>query len=307
MLPEAVPRTTLDRRERPGPYEGRAAAWRVLASRVASASPPVRSRDRVAELRAADLGLVQRVADYRSPAQQARYLHMYAGKSIAAWRAIRAALGWASRKSDEALVSIGAGPGLDALGFCFDRKWRGTLSLVDPIRWSVWEDPAWRGAVRELTGAALREAFGCYLPPGPLPRQLASVPGCTAFSIDEVPDRCTLLLPFVVNHLMEGPDASAVERLAAMLEQRRARGGRIVISDVHADKMPCWTPLTRSLGVREPPVGFTFSDMLRRMAPLYPEVDRDPRTRPRTNRFAVVRVLVGDADGWYWLRVPGGV
>lgn len=252
-------------------------------------------------LAASDLGSIQRVEDYLRPENQRRYVHMYAAKHIAAWRTIRALLDWTCRDWTEPLFSIGAGPGLDLMGWGFDRRWPGPIHALDPIPWAVVDDPGWRAALETFAGSDPVVEAGWYVPSGEAPDQLAGVDLRRGIDLSTLPAPSTVLLPFVINHL----DGAVRCRFVAQIERARQRGVRMVMCDAHTWRGPTWPGLLRGLGVSDEPQPLRFQPMLDRLASLYPAQDRPYRTGRTCRRFAEVRVLVGDAQGWYFLTAPG--
>jgi hypothetical protein len=85
----------------------------------------------LATVRAGDLALNQQVDHYSSAGAQQRYAHMYGAKHLGIWTALRRQLPWEDRIGST-LVSVGAGPLLDLLGWCLESSWTGAKWQSNP-------------------------------------------------------------------------------------------------------------------------------------------------------------------------------
>ncbi len=252
-----------------------------------------------------DLGHAQRVQDYRSAAAQKRYTHMYAAKHLGLWRAIRAHLDW---DDSGRLVSIGAGPMLDAMGWCFDRPRGGRRTLaIDPLDWRhVRGHEAWHAAMRALCGR-LDFLNGVYAPFGPPPPQLQALPAIRPMQASTLRRDDTVLMPFVVNHVLDDRGQvvrHAFERLGALLAHHHAQGGRLVIADYAGGDHRLWHALLQHLGLsRISPRTFRFQRATASFRDLYPPSISGYRTWASNPERCTAVVLAADpVRGWRFLE-----
>lgn len=250
-----------------------------------------------------DLGGRQTMTDYQSRENQRQYVHMYFAKHIAAWSGIRATLGW----EPSPLESIGAGPWLDAMGWCWERQWSAPITLTDPLPWeAVTSVPAWFDLAQHLM-PQMRPQSGRFVPDGAMPSQMRTLHNLSPrpMSAEEVPEGATVLMPFVLNHFTDGGrrlEAAPAAALTNWLERAKARGCRIIVADMYGNLDQLWQPFLQALGLscRHAP-GFLFADRLEALAPFYNPDCREYRTYRRCRTNAQIRVLVWDTR-WYFLE-----
>ena len=252
-----------------------------------------------------DLRRTQPVRVYQIPERQQRYAHMYAAKHLAMWSGLRLILNWKGGESKR-LVSIGAGPLLDMMGWCWDASFRADKVAIDPVHWKhVLAVPAWARAVERLCGP-ISWSRPAYIPDGPKPSQISTIQHAKPVASKELGEGDTLLLPFVVNHLLDSSgsvDDGAIGRLAVWLKDVASRGARVAIADMHDPMDPLWNTLLDHLGVRCRPRGnFVFAGLMDRFAELYPPNAAGYRTYTRYRNHCVARVLVHDGKRWCFME-----
>lgn len=256
---------------------------------------------------AADLGAAQQVRHYRSVVTQRRYTHMYAAKSIALWRAVRDVLGWRCERRG-ALVSIGAGPRLDLMGWSFDTQWIGPVLAADPLDWSgVLDDLDWRRAVDWLVGP-VQDAGRCYVPPGVRPPQLGELAELRSLPLTDIPIGSTVLMPFVANHLLEDgrPHAPSFEAFGRWLRDLAERRCRIVIADKGRGPGHLWPAVLRAAGAEHlRPAPFRFDRSIDALPTLYAPTHADYRSGRRHEAMRWARVLVLEQGTWRFLTHAG--
>ncbi len=246
-----------------------------------------------------DLGANQHVVDYQCARSQQRYAHMYAAKHLGLWRALRAVLDW-NGGGNRRLLSIGSGPQLDLMGWCWDRAFRGPKLAMDPLTWHhVLDDPDWDAAVQRLCDP-LDTRPGWYVPDGPPPAQLVHLPILGPVPTDELTCDDTVLLPFVVNHLLT-PAGTWLRALAD-------KGARLAIADLHQARPELWDALLGALGCpRLAQETFQAQPVADRFAELYPEPLQRYRTYRGKPQHCAAKVLAFDADtGWRFVGGPRG-
>lgn len=252
-----------------------------------------------------ELGPSQQVVHYAARVGQQRYAHMYAAKHLALWRGLRLVLDWQGGPNKH-LTSVGAGPLLDIMGWCWDRSFPGEKLAIDPLGWeAVLGVPAWARAVDRLCGtvASRRPA---YVPHGPKPSQIRAIDGAVPVFPDEFGQKDTVLLPFVVNHLL-GPggavDDAALRRLAGWLRSAAGRGARVAVADLYPSMPELWMLLLKHLGLRPHlPGPFRFAGLAARFSPLYPANMADYRTYASAPHGCTARVLVHDQGRWRFVE-----
>lgn len=252
----------------------------------------------------------QEVWSYQEPDPQRFYAHSYAGKYMAMWAGLRSVLSYEDRVR-EALVSIGSGPLLCLMGWCLESSWQGKIIECDPLDWSsVRGHPEWQQAASLLCPRTESPFPHAFIPGPKVPFQLKNLipPGRAEVTSNlrnvrpsDFPERSVILLPYVVNHLLEGgqlPEERAQE-LAAWLREAQHRGCRVLIADMPHDDVDHWAKLLAACGMGElPRHKFNFSKALARQAPLYDAQWVDRRTAQggtfSTDKFWTARVLAVD-------------
>lgn len=239
-----------------------------------------------------DLGGIQTVTSYQTPTTQRQYVHMYLAKHLAVWRKLRRIL----NGKQGPLVSIGAGPWLDAMGWCWDHPWNNTITLVDPLPWeAVTGTQPWQQLGTHLIGGATRHTQR-YIPEIAVLPQLANIPGLTPFPAASIPDGATVLMPFVLNHFRTGTsqDVLAIAALARWLKTVTARNCRVVIVDMYHGTDAVWWPFLRALGIDHLPASFQFQNELQALQGLYQDGLASYRSYQHRPDLSNVRVLVFD-------------
>ncbi len=276
---------------------------------VASPAPALRSAlrslvrdigaDYPADVRSGDLGRKQTVAAYsRSLDAMRRYTHMYAGKHVAAWAALRARLHWGDL-CDRPLVSLGAGPMLCLAGWLHDHGPHPDARAIDPLDW--------RPVTGTRGGQALQAALGhprvhrgVYAPMDAAapPVQLAHLRGMRSLLPDDIPTGSVVLMPMMLNHLLDRGEIPAATwvRLVGMFAHLRETGCRIVIADLWDRKSTrLWAELCLAAGARGGPAALCFPLRLAQQRDLYRADHADYRT---SARMARLNVLVWDGARW---------
>lgn len=246
-----------------------------------------------------DLGKHQTVLDYsRDPALMRRYTHMYAGKHVAAWSALRARLGWGGLQ-DRPLVSLGAGPMLCLAGWLHGHGPHADVRAIDVLDWSPVTGSV-GGEVLQLAVGSPAVRSGVYAPmgDGPPPAQLAHLDGIRALRPGDIPPGATVLMPMMLNHLLE-EDAVPAQTLMGvrrMFRHLQDRGCRIVVADLqHRKSSRLWDRLAVSSGAHRPPSTLAFADTLARQRDLYSPMHAGYRTSARMARLSV---LAWDGQRW---------
>ena len=287
------------------------------------AQPPLRRRPSAAPLREAlralveetggqlgpdlwsgDLRAAQTVGHYSASADaMRRYTHMYAGKHAAAWATLRARLGWGDLR-DRPLVSLGAGPMLCLAGWLHDHGPHPDARAIDPLDWSpVLSSPAGVALQRALGGPRREE--GVYAPmfQSRPPGQLSHLCGLRALQPADIPAGSTVLMPMMLNHLLEGGDIPC--RTAALLRllflRLRSSGCRVVVADLADRKSTAlWSRLSDLLGAGARPNTLTFTSRLAQQRDLYAARHAGYRTSGRMARLSVLAW-----NGKRWQEVEG--
>lgn len=244
-----------------------------------------------------DLRSVQTVADYAAPLNQFKYVHMYFAKSVMLWSRVRELLG-ADAESD--LWSIGAGPMLDLFGWFWDQpKGAGNVIAVDALDW---------GAVR--TSEEWRQLAAVLLPqhqylqdvvipkPGLAP-QCSGLTTSKALSPESVANGATVILPFVLNHLLgvHSPMTQAGhEALVDWINNIRRREGRIIFADMPSTKAAnFWNTLRQLFDIDAEPSVIDFSQDIKNLRNLYANDGQGGRRC--SHHLADATVLVLDPSG----------
>ncbi len=239
-------------------------------------------------------GWTQNAEQYREAASQVGYVASYGLEYPALWWKIRALLGWSPDPNAPDLTSIGAGPYLDFVGWCWEEPWAGDKLAVDPLPWdAVRNNKQWSRAVSKLCGPIRVQAA---FVPGPVyPPQLEDV-SVPYLPPNHLPEGSTVLLPYVLNHLRVGSkdspnDLGAQARLLRKWLDRlvEKRGCRVVIVDYDGKLM--W----QQLGL-----GGTYVRFSLRTAD-YESFDLDCSGLADQCRERTVGVLVGEDGQWKFL------
>jgi hypothetical protein len=223
---------------------------------------------------------------------------MYAGKHVAAWSALRARLGW--RGLDERpLVSLGAGPMLCLAGWQLGHGPHPDVHAIDVLDWSPVTGTI-GGEVLQLAVGSPRVLSGVYAPmgDGPPPAQLAHLDGIRPLQAGDIPEGATVLMPMMLNHLLEedGVPARTLLGVRQTFRVLQERGCRIVVADLqHRKSSQLWRRLSAFSGARRLPGTLSFSRELGGMRDLYAPQHADYRTNPRMARLSV---LAWDGQRW---------
>ncbi len=248
---------------------------------------------------------------------QVSYSIMYFAKYVGCWSAIREAVDHHVRLGPAVVVSLGAGPQFCLMGWYFDRPPRvGDLVLaVDILDWRhVCAMESHRSLLRDV----LVEADSGYIDgvhfPDSLPSQCQVVAVKSAtdpFDLGRIPFGATVLLPMVLNHIVDPDLPAQVRRFSTWLRLLEGRAGRIVIADLDSsanDTTNFWREIASMTGLTEHPPVFEFADNSARFAPCYPDTlfeyapERERRTGIKFPRFCRVSGCVFDRGrGWRWL------
>jgi hypothetical protein len=240
-------------------------------------------------------GRDQTAEQYRGSDSQEGYVGSYGLEYPALWWKIRALLGWSHGRNVPDLTSIGAGPYLDFVGWCWEEPWVGDKLAVDPLPWeAVRDDARWARAVRKLCGPI--RVHAAFVPGPVVPLQLEGM-SVGYLPPKHVPENSTVLLPYILNHLRAGnvhapndlgAQAGLLRRWLNRLVEKR--GCRVVIADYDGKRM--WQQL--GLGGTYVPFRMTTAD--------YEAFDLDDFGLPDVCRDRTVGVLVGDAGRWEFLE-----
>ncbi len=242
------------------------------------------------------------VATYMTEPGQMKYTHMYFAKSVAAWRNLRATL---RSPNDGPVVSIGAGPCTCLMGWFFDQRPAPgqVVRAFDVLEWgSIRALPSFQVLLDDVLGQGVDFAYtgGRYFPQ-PCPPQVSHLPNLTFLPPDEIPDGSTVLLPYVLNHLVGL--ASAVTNRAPLrgwLEEVRLRAKRVLVVDMRCDRAAgIWSTLSVLLGVAGTP-STTDAVGIRDFAPAYSPRAGWPVRRVSAH-MRVDTVMLGDAGGWRFI------
>jgi hypothetical protein len=259
-----------------------------------------------------DLDSWQVVNDYTDPVKQRKYVHMYFAKSVGCWRHLRQVL---APEPDGPVVSIGAGPCLCILGWFFDRPPAAGQDVigVDVLGWEeVRNDATHAALVRDVVG----DAGIAYHPnrffPRTHPPQICGL-DAEAIAPDQIPPGATVLLPWVMNHVLGAQPHPKRAEVGLWLQAVRTRARRVVVVDL--DYKPVgtqksthdfWATLTDSLGLARPdpeegcPV-FRFNSRAAEFSTCYDAANAARRTGVRYPHFCRATGLVGDAAGWRYI------
>lgn len=256
-----------------------------------------------------ELNARQHVADYTGVRAQRGYTHMYTGKHVGLYRALRARLRNVLDPS-RPLVSVGAGPMLDLIGWTLDAPWRGPIVTADPLDWSSITDlPAHRAVLETLglrRGAMLAHTWA---PGGPLPPQLAELSApvrrrLTPLPAAGIPRGAVVLMPFVGNHFLDEwgrPHMPSFQRLARWQRDLVDRGCAVVMADLADDRTDLWHALRRSLPTTGATRSFSYAAAVHPLASIYPEHHSSYRGYLRNPHGCTARVLACTGAGWHFM------
>jgi hypothetical protein len=245
-----------------------------------------------------DLDTVQTVTDYTSHDVQKKYTHMYFAKYVGLWRAIRRGYTEPKRR----LVSLGAGPGLCALGWLWDDahavQW--DVELVDVLDWQgvnglPQADALWL----DVAGHQPTRRSGIHIPPSDIPEQVQTA-GLRTTPIGPVRD-AVVLLPFILNHCLGAVDSmnpGAAARLFSWLKALAA-SNTVVIADLPfvAKTQSFWEAMRLNLSASGAPNDFSFAADVTPLQGCYSS-QGGRRVSPSMLRAVV---MVGRSTGWKFI------
>jgi len=255
----------------------------------------------------------QVVNDYTNGVNQRKYIHMYFAKSVGCWRYLRA---HTSPLQDGHVVSIGAGPCLCLLGWFFDTPPSPTFRVLgaDVLSWEEIHGDASFNALRAdvLGNVNFTYHSGRFFPPTQ-PPQTDGLHGLEPIGPEHIPEGATVLLPFVMNHILGTRPHPEPQDVGAWLEAVRARASRVVLVDMQyvpegarGSTHGFWTTLLGILGFGPPtrPAGcpvFAFNAPSAEFADCYDADNGQRRSGIRYPHFCTATGLVGDAQGWRYI------
>ena len=241
------------------------------------------------------------ISTYRSGVNQKKYTHMFFAKSVACWRHLQMILS----ATDDPVVSIGAGPCLCLFGWSWDRPPSSgqTVWAVDVLGWEAVRGLAsYKALSRDVLGdAEFSFLDGLYFPPACRPPQTQELDEIRPFQLDQLVPQSTVLLPFVLNHLV-GLDSPVPKPSCVFdwLEEARSRAGRIVVADMPADRAGgFWTNIRSNLRAAGAPSVLTV-DTIDDLADAYSQRARWPARRT-SSYMRDFTALVGTDSGWRFL------
>jgi hypothetical protein len=142
------------------------------------------------------------VATYRKRKGQKKYTHMFFAKQVSCWRRVRKMI---DADNDGPVVSVGAGPCLCLLGWFWDipPDDRQRVIAYDLLRWKFLRGySSHKRLVREVLGPAkLSYESGRYFPEKS-PPQAEGTARRAPIAPDDIPKGSTVLLPYVLNHVV---------------------------------------------------------------------------------------------------------
>lgn len=247
----------------------------------------------------------QTLLRYSTAEGQRKYVHMYFAKSVACWRDLRHQLETAN---DGPVVSVGAGPWLCLLGWFWDHPPgpKQELTAVDLLDWShvlgLDEHRALADHVLE-DRARVRHLPGYYFPPGSRPPQAKGIGLLQDYLASAVPDGATVLLPFVLNHLVgRYQPVDSPKLVFDWLEAVRNRAKRVLIIDMQYENSTrgFWGGIKMGLNVNGTPICHE-ADSIEELSGAYSmEGYRWPsrRTNSYMRRYTP---LFGSKRGWRFL------
>lgn len=184
-------------------------------------------------------------------------------------------------------------------GWLHDHGPHPDVRAIDALDWSpVAGTPGGRALVTML--GSPRVLSGVYAPmgSGPAPAQLGHVAGLRALRPGDIPPGSTVLMPMMLNHLLDRGELPARLRLGVMHTFRHLQdtGCRVVIADLqHRKSSRLWSRLAVLSGAKRDPSTLTFADALATQADLYSPEHADYRTSARMARLSV---LAWDGARW---------
>lgn len=247
-----------------------------------------------------DLGSVQRVETYASREAQLKYTHMYFAKSVGLWRELRRlSLG------SGPVVSIGAGPCLCLLGWFWESAGRPDQEVVavDALGWEhVRSLPSHSDLLAEVLGNDFTYLAGRHVPDGPPPPQVLDIGPTMAFAPEEIEPGSTVLMPFLLNHLLgvaaPVPDAPEV---FDWIRRVRMRASEVFIVDMPSDvAQGFWGHAAAGFTTLNSPkvqVAAGASEF----ASLYPDRASWRTRRVRQNMLRYTALLSRDHEAWEYV------
>lgn len=242
------------------------------------------------------------IATYQNGINQLKYIHMYFAKSVGLWRQIRYTL---NVPNDGAVISVGAGPCLCLLGWFYDVAPDPAQAVrpVDVLDWAQARSlPAFQALCQDVFGPRTDYAYlhGRYFPQL-RPPQAVGLPELTAFAPCEIPVGATVLVPYVLNHLIGISEPALGRDVGQWLEEVRQRSRRVIIADMRADRAPVmWSKLQGLLGIRQSPF-VTHCSGLATFSSVYSTRANWPARR--TSQYMTGdTILVGTGEGWHFVR-----
>lgn len=247
------------------------------------------------------------VASYIAPENQWRYVHQYFAKFVGCWRWVRERV---QAPNDGPVISIGAGPELCLFGWFFDVPPNPGQEVVacDVLPWTtVTASPEHLSLRADILGSAqYAKRSGVYFPQSIPPQCAAAGASLTPLDPNSIPTDATVLLPFVLNHLLGAtqphPDPSSV---FGWLNAARLRARRVVLVDLQWERAEdFWARVFTGLGLAIPATSpsFNFRSDTAKFATSYaPQYGRF-RTGADYPHFCAAVGLAGDGSGWYLLR-----
>ncbi len=244
----------------------------------------------------------QTVSTYQSPAGQRKYVHMYFAKSVACWRDLRSRL---KVPNDGAVVSVGAGPLLCLFGWFWDESPSSdqTLRAFDVLAWEHIRDLPEHEELREkiFKGSAKRwYRPNGYFPENMIPPQARDLPELKPLYPNEIDEGATVLIPFVLNHLVGKyrpvADATAVYE---WLDTVREKVKRVLIVDMQLNKKTeeFWEGIQDGLSVNGKPRNLD-ARCISDFAKVYSDAgDRWP-SRRTSKYMGCYTAVVGEQAGW---------
>lgn len=247
------------------------------------------------------------VENYVLPENQLKYVHMYCIKSVAAWRSIRRMLGM---PADGPVYSVGAGPCLCLFGWFYDAPPDAgqEVAALDVLRWEAVSSLSSFIALKEHFFAHANFSFDApaYFPDELSPQmKAASVTSGRAIQPEEFPVGATVLLPWVMNHLLgENLPHRQPGAVVDWIERVRRRVKRVVVVDMPFDKSKdFWKRLWLGLGLGLPTAmhEMSFVQQCREMISFYNDGQGGRRSGGRAPHFCSAAGLLGTQEGWNML------
>jgi len=259
------------------------------------------------------------VLTYTSHTAQLKYVHMYFAKYVGCCRAIRRAY---DMVQDGPVWSVGAGPCLCLLGWFYDEPAGSEEDVVgvDILDWKGVRDlPSYKKLVQAVVGEGTDGGRRGYLagrcfPPGEFPPQATRAAAWREHELhlrplpaETIPVGTTVLLPFVLNHLLGGNDPTPKpQAVFDWLEEVRARAKRVLLVDIQAEESTAgfWACVREGLGVEREPLIFTFSQEVAHFGPAYSSDYAKRRTGVFSRKMVQATFLKGNHKGWRFIGDP---